>query len=206
MIINWYGQTCFKIIVQGDKGPVDMFIDPFEKEIGLRPPRIDENSIVIFSEIDKKFLGSKFVITGPGEYDTNGICIQGINAPAKNKERTTIFLIKAEDIKICHLGFLGEKGFAEKEIEEIGDVDILMLPVGGAKSIDAKDALEVMSQIEPKITIPMYYSLPGLKEKIDGLDKFLKSLGIKSPLALPKLSVKKKDLSQDEAKIVVLQP
>jgi L-ascorbate metabolism protein UlaG (beta-lactamase superfamily) len=78
--------------------------------------------------------------------------------------------------------------------------------VGGVYTIDGKTAAKIISQIEPKITIPMHYALPKLKIKLDGVDKFFKSVGIKPPQAIPKLSIKKKDLSEEEAKIIVLQP
>lgn len=207
MFINWYGQTCFKIGVQNGRNGemVELIIDPFGKERGLRSPRFDEKNIVLFS-LPGRSLPSVFLINGPGEYDIKGIYIQGIEAQTKEKEKTTIYVIEAEGIRLCHLGFLGQKELPAKEIEEIGDIDILMLPLGDRETIGAKEAIEIMSQIEPRITIPMYYQTPGLKTKLDSLDKFLKTLGIKSPPPLPKLSIKKKDLPEDEARIVVLQP
>jgi L-ascorbate metabolism protein UlaG (beta-lactamase superfamily) len=81
-----------------------------------------------------------------------------------------------------------------------------MVPIGGTFIVSAKEALKIMAQIEPKITIPMYYALPKLKVKLDGLDKFLKSLGIKSVNPESKLTIKKKDISTEEAKIVILKP
>ncbi len=92
------------------------------------------------------------------------------------------------------------------QLEELGEVDILFLPIGGKNSLEAKQAVKIMSQIEPKITIPMYYQIPKLKEKLDNLDSFLKILGIKSLEALSKFSVKKKDLLDQDPKIVILEP
>ena len=112
----------------------------------------------------------------------------------------------AEDLKLCHLGDLGQEELTEEQLEKIGEVDILMIPIGGTYTISAKEALKIMSQIEPRITIPMHYALPKLKIKLDGLDKFLKSLGIKSITPENKLSIKKKDISPEEAKIIVLKP
>ena len=109
-------------------------------------------------------------------------------------------------MKICHLGSLDQGELASKELEAIGDVDILMVPIGGKEALDTKEAIKIMSQIEPKIVIPMYYKIPGLKIALDGLDKFLKSLGIKKIESLPKLSIKKKDLPEEEAKIITLKP
>jgi len=124
----------------------------------------------------------------------------------KEENENTIYTIEAEDLKFCHLGKLAQKELTEEQLEEIGDIDILMIPIGGADTISAKEALRIMGQIEPKITIPMHYALPKLKIKLDGLDKFLKSLGIKSVTPESKLSIKQKDISAEEAKIVVLKP
>lgn len=177
-------------------------IDPFEKEIGLRPPKSDSD-ILIMSKPGIKNEGNAFLIEGPGEYDVKDTYIYGYDA--LDKESGTFYTVETEDIKICHLGFLGPKGLSDEQVEEIGDVDILMLPVGGNGALDAKMAIKIMSDIEPKITIPMNYKVPGLKVKLDELSVFLKALGIKSLEAIPKLSVRKKDIPQEEAKIIVLE-
>lgn len=196
MTINWLGKTCFKISASSG---AELLIDPFEKEAGFRAPKISEGNIILFTEPNSKPLPGNFTITGPGEYDIKEIYIQGVEGFKKDKSKTTIYIIEAEGIKICHLGLLGQKELDKKELEGIGEIDILMIPAGGKESLEAKEALEVMSEIEPRITIPMNCT----KEE---LDKFLKALGIKSLEALPKLSVKKKDLPQEEAKIIVLEP
>jgi L-ascorbate metabolism protein UlaG (beta-lactamase superfamily) len=102
------------------------------------------------------------------------------------------------------LGKLSQKELTTEQLEEIGDVDILMVPVGGGESIVSKDALKIMEQIEPKLVIPMYYKVSGLKEKLEDVSDFLKSLGIKALPAIDKLVIKKKELSEEEAKIIVL--
>jgi L-ascorbate metabolism protein UlaG (beta-lactamase superfamily) len=81
-----------------------------------------------------------------------------------------------------------------------------MIPVGGDYMISAKEVPKIMSQLEPHITIPMNYALPRLKIKLDSLGKFLKVLSIKSLESLPKLLIKKRDISSEEAKIIVLRP
>lgn len=205
MIINWYGQTCFKIIAQKSKsGSSSILIDLFDKETGLRPPKNDSDILVMSkSGIKKEDQGSAFLIDGPGEYDVKDTYIYGYKA--LDQEAGSFYTIQAEDIKICHLGFLGPKGLSDEQVEEIGDVDILMIPVGGGGSLEAKAAIKIMSDIEPKITIPMNYKIPGAKAKLDELSAFLKALGIKSLEALPKLSIRKKDIPQDEAKIIILE-
>jgi len=208
MNITWYGQTCFKITVpKGKDGVATILADPPAKESGLRSPKNDADILLLTSN-QKPEAGESFVIDGPGEYDIKEVYIQGIPVKTKSGKggKATIYTIEAEGIKICDLGALSQAEFDSKELEAIGDVDVLLVPVGGGAVMDAKAAINIMSQIEPKITVPMYYKIPGLKMDLEGVDKFLKVLGIKQPEPLPKLSIKKKDLSEEEARIIILQP
>jgi L-ascorbate metabolism protein UlaG (beta-lactamase superfamily) len=91
-------------------------------------------------------------------------------------------------------------------VDAIGDIDVLMIPVGGTYTVSAKEAIKIMSQIEPRIIIPMHYHIPKLKIKLDPVNKFLKAFGIKSLTPVKKLSLKKKDIHTDEAKIITLEP
>jgi len=124
----------------------------------------------------------------------------------KARGENTIYTIGTEELRLCHLGDFGQKELTPEQLEKIGEVDVLMIPIGGVYTISAKEAAKIMSQIEPSIIIPMHYLLPKLKIKLDGLDKFLKTMGIKSIEPLNKLSIKKKDISPQEAKIIVLKP
>ena len=217
MNIIWYGQSCFQISSsQGKNNHVSIIIDPFGGDIGLKLPRKLEADIVLVSHDHfdhnniKAVSGSPLVIKGPGEYDAKGVFIQGIsgyhdNSQGAERGNVTIYIIEAEGLRICHLGDLGQKELSSDQLEKIGEVDILMIPVGGVYTIDADEAIKIMAQVEPKITIPMHYQIPKLKIKLGGIDKFLKALGMKSLEPLPKLSIKKKDISSEEAKIIVLQ-
>jgi len=217
MNIIWYGQSCFQISSsQGKNNHVSIIIDPLGGDIGLKLPRKLEADIVLISHDHfdhnniKAVSGSPLVIKGPGEYDARGVFIQGIsgyhdNSQGAERGNVTIYIIEAEGLRICHLGDLGQKELSSDQLEKIGEVDILMIPVGGVYTIDADEAIKIMAQVEPKITIPMHYQIPKLKIKLGGIDKFLKALGMKSLEPLPKLSIKKKDISSEEAKIIVLQ-
>ena len=235
MYIVWRGQSCFEISTTPAKNSqVKIVIDPFFQETGLKAPKLEADILIsTCSDYDHNdikevsggpFAGSgqaPFLISGPGEYEIKNIFIQGIASSAvnslsgndkKTKERgeKIIYIIEAEDLKLCHLGCLSQKELTEEQLEKIGEVDILMIPVGGLYTLSAKEAQKIMAQIEPKITIPMCYALPKLNPpgggKLDGVDKFLKSLGVKSIEPLAKLAVKQKDVSAEEAKIVVLKP
>lgn len=217
MTITWYGQTCFRINTQKNRSSsVNMLIDPLIKESGLRSPKLEADILLFtlhpFSQKGEGFANSKekkiasgeyFSITGPGEYDVKGVYIEGISGQTK---KNTIFTIEAEGMKICHLGKMDQKELSSEQLDKIGAVDILIVPIGGLEALNAEEAIKVMAQIEPKVTIPMYYKVPKLKVKLDTLDRFLKALAIKSLQPLPKLSIKKKELSSEEAKIIVLEP
>jgi len=106
---------------------------------------------------------------------------------------------------ICHMGDFGEAKLSDKQLEVIGDVDILMIPVGGFYTIDYKEAVEIISQIEPKIIIPMHYKVKDLKsDKIDNADKFIKELGL-TPEKVDKYKVNKKTLPMEETKLVMFE-
>jgi len=217
MKIEWYGQSCFKITIKKrEQNPIILLIDPFSKEIGLSLPRklTADILLVTHSHYDHNNIeaisGNPFLISGPGEYEIKGVFIQGIpafhdNQKGKKRGNITIYTIKAEDMYLCHLGDLGQDELTSEQLEAIPQVDILMIPIGGNFTISAKEALKIMSQLEPKITIPMHYALPGLKVKLNKLDEFLKILGVNSIKPLNNLQIKKKDLSPNEAKIIVLK-
>jgi L-ascorbate metabolism protein UlaG (beta-lactamase superfamily) len=217
MQIFWKGHSCFQILTNVNRGnQVKIVIDPFSEKIGLKLPKLEADILLISHEHydhnnKKGVLGNPFLIEGPGEYEVKGVYIEGIQSfhdqkGGEERGQNTIYTIEAEEMKICHLGDLGQKKLTDEQLEKIGDVDVLMIPIGGVYTISAKEAIEILAQIEPKITIPMHYSIPKLNIKLDSLEKFLKSLGIKKLEPLPKLTIKKRDLSPEEAKIVVLNP
>lgn len=210
MTITWFGQSCFRI----EAKDASILIDPFSKEIGLKPPKIKDNIVLVTHEhYDHNNLeglnSDSFVIRNPGEYEKGGIAVYGIlsyHDKSEGKERglNTIYIIKVEDTILCHLGDLGQSKLTDEQVENIGDVDILMIPVGGTYTIDAKEAVGVISQIEPKIIIPMHYKLPGLASNLVGVDKFIKELGL-APEKMDKLKIAKKNLPIEETKLILLE-
>ena len=216
MQIVWHGHSLFQITTNPEKNNlVKIVIDPFDKSIGLRIPKLEADILLITHQHHdhnniKAVTGNPFLIEGPGEYEVKNTFIQGIPAfhddsQGKERGRNTIYTIESEGLKICHLGDLGQKELNEEQLEKIGRVDILMIPIGGIYTISAKESGKIMSQLEPKITIPMHYAIPNLKIKLDSLNKFLKVFAIKSLAPIKKLSIKKKDILADESKIVVLE-
>jgi len=208
MNITWYGQSYFKITGKN----VTVVTDPFDAKIGLKPPRTEANIVTIshphhdHNNLDV-IKGEPVIIDSPGEYSVKGVEIQGIDSyhdsnQGKERGTNTIYTIEVDDIKICHLGDLGQN-LSDEQIDKIGNVDILLIPVGGVYTIDAEQAIEVINQIEPRIVIPMHYKVQGLTINLDTLDKFSKEMGVSK--TLPKLSIKKKELPSENTEVVVLE-
>jgi len=215
MIITWYGQACFKI----QSGERSIVIDPFTKSIGLIPPSIQADIVFVTHEHSdhnniRAIKGEYFLINGAGEYEAKGIKAQGIasfhdNEGGSKRGPNTLYLIEFEGIRILHLGDLGQESLEDRQVEEIGRVDILMIPVGGFFTIDAKQAVGIVQQMEPKIVIPMHYKVPGLTiNELQSVGKFLKEFGEEDDIKpQEKLVVKQKDFAGDEEKtrVVVLK-
>ncbi|HYU64675.1 MAG TPA: MBL fold metallo-hydrolase [Candidatus Paceibacterota bacterium] len=211
MTITWFGQSCFRI--EAKEGSI--LIDPFSKEIGLRPPKIkDDIVLVTHQHYDHNSVTDAnpeaFIIDNPGEYERKNIQIQGLltyHDKSQGAERglNTVYVIKAEDMAVCHLGDLGQEKLTDAQVEAIGDIDILLVPVGGTFTIDAKEAVEVINQIEPKVIIPMHYKIPELKIDLGGPEKFVKEIGL-TPEKTDKFKITKKLLPAEEMKLIVLNP
>ena len=189
-------------------------VDPFSRDIGLRTPRFHDQIILVTHEhYDhnnvKESPPETFVIRGPGEYEKAGVYIEGINSFHDDAQGTlrglnTIYVIRVEDMRLCHLGDLGQPRLTEEQIETIGDVDILFVPVGGIYTIDGVQAAQAVGQIEPKTIIPMHYKIPGLNIDLDGPQKFLKAMGIK-PEETETFKITKKTLPAEETKLVMFK-
>lgn len=208
MIITWYGQSCFKITGKD----ITVVTDPFDAKIGIKLPRLESDIVTVtHHHYDHNNTGAvkgdPEIVDGPGEYSIKGVEIKGIMSfHDKNlgKERgiNTVYTITVDEIKICHLGDLGQI-LTDEQIEEIGNVDILLVPVGGVYTIDTQDAVEVVNQIEPRMVIPMHYKVEGLNVGLDKVDKFVKEMG--ATRREPKLNIKKKELPSEETEVVILE-
>jgi len=212
MEIKWFGQSCFEL--KGDKA--GLVIDPYEEKIGLKLPELTADLVAVthdhFDHNNVKAIsGDPFVINGPGEYEVKGISVIGIptfhdEKGGQERGENTVYIIEVDGIKICHLGDLGHN-LSDAQADLVDGVDILLIPVGGEYTIDAKKASEVTEQIEPRIVIPMHYQIQGLTG-VKGLAKvndFLSEMGVKDINKKDVLKVKKDKLPQDKTEVVVLK-
>lgn len=215
MDITYLGHSSFRIKTK----LAALVTDPFDpKMVGLKYSGVDGEIVTVshghsdHNAVDK-VSGIKRVVDGPGEYEISGVSIMGFKTyhDAKNGEErgtNTIYVIEAEGLRMVHLGDLGHL-LSDDLIEEIGDVDVLMIPVGGFFTIGPKEATELISKIEPFYVIPMHYRMPGmsptLSEKLAPVEDFLKESGLTTE-TLPKFSIKKEDILEDQnTKVIVLE-
>ncbi|MBI2616796.1 MBL fold metallo-hydrolase [Candidatus Gottesmanbacteria bacterium] len=212
MEITYLGHSSFKL--RGKNAIV--VTDPFDpKFVGLKFPKIPADIVTISHEHhDHNFReavdGTPVIVSGAGEYEVKGIKIIGIDTfhdASLGSERggNTIYRIEMDGISLVHCGDLGHK-LTEAQLDTIGDVGILMIPVGGYFTLDAALASEVVSQITPKIIIPMHYKRDGLTKDFDvlsTLDLFLKEMGKEGITPVPKLTVSQ-DKLPTETTVVVL--
>ncbi len=216
MNIQYYGHSCFKITTRPEgrgQEEVSLFLDPFEKKIGLRPPQGQADLVLItHHHYDHNnagaIKGNPTIIDIPGEYSVKGINIIGLesfhdSASGTERGRNTIYLIESEDMKICHLGDLGE-GLSEKQLEEIDGLDVLMIPIGGKCTINSKQAIEIIQKIEPKIIIPMHYKIKGTTIDIDDEKNFCAEIGKCSKEKPFKINLKKKELEQKNMEVMLM--
>ena len=206
MQLQYFGLSSFKITTK----EATIITDPFHKDSGLTPPR-GAADILILAQKNKALYsatsgisGEHFDITDPGEYDVKGVTVTGI--PLKQgQDYITIYLLESEDIRILNLSHIQEFNLKEDELEELGDIDILILPVGGNTVLSASAASKAVNEIEPKIVIPSHYKMKELILDLDSLDKFVKEMGGKKE-DMEKLVIKKRDLTEEATKLVILEP
>ncbi|MFA5155107.1 MAG: MBL fold metallo-hydrolase [Patescibacteria group bacterium] len=215
MIITWQGQSCFKL--QDKIGPegVTVVTDPFDKAVGLKVPNFEADIVTVSHDHHDHnnvgaLRGTPMVINCAGEYDFKGVLIEGVDAFHDDKEgaergSNVIFRIEIDDISVTHLGDLGH-ALTDAQLEKVVGTDILLIPIGGKYTIDAKKAVEVIAQIEPRIIIPMHYKIKDSQNEqrdLDGVDKFIKEIGL-TPSYEEKLKISKKDLPQEDMEVVIL--
>lgn len=213
MDITFLGHSSFKL--KGRSGTV--ITDPFDPAMtGLKFPPNEADIVSIshdHSDHNQALLvaGVKKVITGPGEYEIMGISIIGFPSYHDEKEgslrgKNTIYVYEMDGLRLAHLGDLGHK-LSGETVEDMGRIDILMIPVGGEFTIGPNEATSLVQAIEPTVVIPMHFQTPGLRtetfSKLEGVESFLKEVGLKVE-TLPKLSLKKEELGEDQ-KVVVLE-
>lgn len=213
MEITWYGHSCFRLT---ERNYATVVTDPYDsKTIGYDALRLKSDIVTVSHDAPghnntDAVKGSSHVIDGPGEFEIGGVFITGVQSDSggsskKKKEdapRNTIYVFDYDGITVAHLGDLKTTP-TQAEIESLGTVNVVLVPVGGGGGLNAAKAAEVISLIEPNLVIPMHYSTPASKLSLDSLNKFVKEMGLSKPETQPSLKVTRSGLP-NETHVVVL--
>lgn len=197
MVISWQGFNNFKL----KNTNRSIILNPYNLD-GKTKLSKSKTDIVLFSN-PKKIKESKidkeaFIISGSGEYEVQDVFIYG-----REIEKNIIYYIVFEGIKIGFLGEFGHTELSDKDLDLIEGVDILILPVGGGDLTNSKEAVKIINQVEPRIVIPSCYKSGSFGLKVDPLSVFIKEFGAKEENE-DKLKIAKKDLPQEELKLITL--
>lgn len=205
MQISWNGFSSFEITTKTAGGDVRIVTDPYQNSTGLRFPRTLEAEVLLVSHDEEDannqgaVTGNPYLINLPGEFEVRSVFVFGISAPPNN----LIFRIEAEGMRLAHLGALNRE-LTDEELQKLENIDILMIPVGGGRVLDPKVAAEVISQIEPRVVIPMTHAVAGAKETLGTIDAFCKAFGTCRREDMNKYKVTRKDLPEDDMVIISL--
>lgn len=198
MNIIWHGLGCVRVNAKYGGQESTVLIEPFDSTAtGVKLPRKLAADIIVNPK-PKDVAEGKFIIDGPGEFESSGTFVWGVPI---NGSQKCLWKIEAEDMILVHAGDMSRVP-DDSELTAIENVDILFVPVGGHGVLTAAQAVELTTRLEPRMVIPIYYNVGGNVE-LDGPEAFLKAIGTASE-TMPKLKIAKKDLPVDTMKVVVL--
>ncbi len=199
MEIRWLGHACFRI-----KGrQTTVITDPYSPNLGYSLGKATANIVTVSHQHPGHSYtdgvgGNPRKVTGPGEYEIGDVIIIGIatfhdNDGGSQRGKNTVYLMEVDEVSVCHLGDLGHI-LTNEQVEELGEVDVLLLPVGGLSTINAAMAAQIVRQLEPKVVIPMHYQTQAVARKLEPVDKFLKEMGLSGVVPQAKVSITKSSL------------
>lgn len=206
MELTWYGLSCFRLT---ERKHATIVTDPYSPKIGLSSLKLKGDVVTISHEAaGHNYLAGvanyAHALNGPGEYEIGSVFITG-TAPVNTavSPSNIIFLFDYDGLTVAHLGDM-PKVPSQTQIEALEQVNILLVPVGGGKSLNAAQAAELVSMLEPNIVIPMHYQLPGLTFELDPVDRFLKEMGVNEPTREDSLKIASSSSLPEETEIVLL--
>jgi len=212
MKVKWLGHASF--LVTSEDG-TRIITDPYATGMGISYGDIKENADIVTVSHEHgdhnnvaAVSGNPEVVRDAGVHEAKGIRFKGIasyhdEAEGSQRGPNTIFCFTVDEVKLCHLGDLGHQ-LSEAQAAEIGDVDILMTPVGGFFTIDAAVATDIVEKLQPRVVIPMHYCTEKCAYPIAGVDDFLKGKADVKRIDAAEAEFTKKDLPSS-TEIVVLK-
>jgi L-ascorbate metabolism protein UlaG (beta-lactamase superfamily) len=211
MEIKYIGHSSFFIKTKTAR----VVTDPFDtKMVGIRFPKTEADIVTVSHhhhdhDMVSQIAGNPLILDWPGQFEKMGVRIWGVQTyhdKKKGEERgiNIMYKFESEQISILHCGDLGMIP-EDSILDEIGETDILFVPVGGTYTLDATEAVELIKKVEPAIVIPMHYGLPeGAIKELAPVSEFLKKMGKDTLEPIDKLVVKKEELLLDQEIRVVL--
>lgn len=199
MDIRWLGHACFVIKGAG----ATIVTDPYSPDIGYSLGRPEADIVTVSHQHQGHSYiqgvgGAPYLVRGPGEYEVAGVLVIGIatfhdGENGQKLGRNTVYVMDVDEISICHLGDLGH-ALTSSQLEEIDNVDVLLLPVGGVSTINATMAAQVVRQLEPSVVVPMHYWTPATGRELEPVERFLKEIGVEQTAPQSKLTFTKSTL------------
>jgi L-ascorbate metabolism protein UlaG (beta-lactamase superfamily) len=208
MEITWYGRACFRL--KGREATV--ITDPCPPSTGFVAGRHDIDLLTIsHAHPDHTYTRSitaGLTLTRPGEYEYHGVLATGVRTfhdgeRGAARGENIIFSVEIDGVHLGHLGDLGHL-MTEDQLSELGPVDVLLVPAGGQSTISPAEAAEVVSQVSPKIVIPMHFATDGASSDLLGPERFIHEMGGGEPVRQPKAVVHPTSLP-DETQVVLLE-
>ncbi|MFZ5364748.1 MAG: MBL fold metallo-hydrolase [Patescibacteria group bacterium] len=217
MNISWLGHSCFKIETKYQNQNLVIITDPYHKEIGLRVPKMAADIVTISHEhddhnnreaVEGNLEKTPFLIDQPGEYEIKGVFVHGLSSSHDNQDGAQrggniIYRFDIEGLSLVHLGDLGHQ-LSDQQLDQLGNVDVLFVPVGGTYTLDANGASKLVREIEPRLVIPMHYRDDKVKLKLDSVNAFRKEMGGQATTE-KKIKIAAKNLPAEETKIIILE-
>lgn len=191
---------------------VGLVFDPFTNDFGVKAPRALQADIVARTHAGRYADGADYLsasegrdifeVRHAGEYESRSIFVHGVHVPLEEMPTHTVYKMFLEDVSVAHLGVLN-RTLKDKEVELLGDVDVLIVPAGGKDVASGKLAAEIVNQVEPRIVIPSHIHIDKLSTGHEGVEAFVKELGI-SPQNESKLKLSKSSLPQEDMELIIL--
>ncbi len=211
MEITWYGLSCFRLT---ERNLATVVTDPYDSQVaGYEPLKLRADIVTASHEAPghsfvSAVKGYSHLINTPGEFEIGDVFITGIQTNGygtheADEPRNTLYVFDYEGVTVAHLGDL-RRVPSQTEIEALGTVHVVLVPVGGGGGLNAAKAAEVVSLLEPGFVIPMHYGTSTCNLKLAPLSKFLKEMGLGTIKPQPSLKVTR-SMIPEETHVVVLE-
>ncbi len=210
MDITWYGHSCFRMI---ERGSASIVTDPFDDTIGYAVPKLKADIVSVshaapgHNAVDN-VKGYNLLIDSPGEYEIGGVFVTGVatfdpKGDPETLRRNVIYVYNFGSITVCHLGDLDYVP-KQNQIEALGSIDVLLVPVGGGGGLNATQASDVISLIEPRIVVPMHFKTPQTHLELEPIDRFVGEMGLQNIEETDSLRVNWNTLAGEDTEVVLL--